>query len=666
MRARAFVALLAISLSAPSVAAAHGADTLQATRFELVERAHTIDVRVDRGLATLVVRRTVANRGPKSDQATFFVAIPQTAVATRLRTSGVDAQGRTVWFEGELMEAEAAAKKYQELTGIGGYYPKDPALLSWRERGLLALQVFPVPGQSTKTVEYTLEMPLEYKDGAYHLELPPFGTEELRASMTVTAAHGEDALTVNGVVPAPAPRTISADRPLALELRPRNVPKVDGALASVPVAEGKHLVRARIAAAPRLSEVPRGAHVVVLFDNSRSMVDAPAGLVAVRSYLGHMTGATVDFLTFDRQVASPIGRGVSVADALTRLSTIVLEPKNGSRLDDALAKADAILQTSPALARRVIIVTDTRMRSELSADKVARSSWKSGALVHLATVEDGAPSALRDDDSEWAGLPRRTGGLFWHAHAPSALEPTTRVVFEEWARPKRIDKLVVRGLPEEVSVSPVLDEGQAIEDFRVAITGSPRVDIQGELWSTPLRATHVATDAEAKVASALVFGSDLFHELSEAEQMVLAMRGGAVSPVTSYLAIEPGVRPSTEGLDWGGVGHGEGVGTGQGFGMGHGSMGGTRHTPRFDKQAFLRRELEAAARHCAVVPTGGTRGIKTSLETTTIELVDIRTLETTPVRDAKVESCVREEMWNVALPADFEAEHDAFDVSITL
>ena len=31
--------------------------------------------------------------------------------------------------------------------------------------------------------------------------------------------------------------------------------------------------------------------------------------------------------------------------------------------------------------------------------------------------------------------------------------------------------------------------------------------------------------------------------------MVLARHGRAVSPVTSYLAIEPGVRPSTEGIE---------------------------------------------------------------------------------------------------------------------
>jgi hypothetical protein len=153
MRAQSIVtslAFLGLAVAAPEIASAHGgSDTLQATRYEVVERSHTIDMKVDRGVATLVVQRTIANRGPKSDQATFFLDIPESAVATRLRTAGVNAQGQTIWFEGELMEAEAAALKYQELTGIGGFYPKDPALLSWRHRGMLALQVFPVPGQST-------------------------------------------------------------------------------------------------------------------------------------------------------------------------------------------------------------------------------------------------------------------------------------------------------------------------------------------------------------------------------------------------------------------------------------------------------------------------------------------------------------------------------------
>lgn len=43
--------------------------------------------------------------------------------------------------------------------------------------------------------------------------------------------------------------------------------------------------------------------------------------------------------------------------------------------------------------------------------------------------------------------------------------------------------------------------------------------------------------------------------------LALAFLGRAVSPVTSYLAIEPGVRPSTAGVP----GRGEGVGTRDAF-----------------------------------------------------------------------------------------------------
>lgn len=311
-----FAGCLFATILVPAVAAA---DSVDATRYEIIERLHAVELKIDRGFATMVVQRVVANTGPRSDQATFHLDIPSTAVATRLRTAGINARGETIWFEGELMEAEAAAKKYQELTGIGGYYPKDPALLSWRSQGLLALQVFPVPPQSTKTVEYTLKLPVTYEHGAYRVELPAMGTDDIAARVRISAAHPEDAVTVNGIVVSDA-ITARAEKPISIELRPHGVPAVDMALASVPFADGKHLVRGRIAAAAHLAEVPYGAHVVVLFDGSRSHHAAAAALAAVRAYLGHMKGATVDFLTFDREVHAPIGRTLPLATALSRLA----------------------------------------------------------------------------------------------------------------------------------------------------------------------------------------------------------------------------------------------------------------------------------------------------------------------------------------------------------
>src|SRR5262249_1609248 len=149
------------------------------TRSELLkETTHEIQLSVARGHADLVVRRTVLNGGDRHDQAMFYIDVPSGAVATSLRTLGMQA-GRPVWFTAELMEAEAAAAKYQELTGIGGYYPKDPALLSFRSQELLALQVFPVAPQTKKTVEYTLKLPTQYSGGRHRLSLPRIGTGEL-------------------------------------------------------------------------------------------------------------------------------------------------------------------------------------------------------------------------------------------------------------------------------------------------------------------------------------------------------------------------------------------------------------------------------------------------------------------------------------------------------
>lgn len=660
---------LVAGLSGFLLPATAAADTVDATRYELVERAHVVDVKVDRGVATLVVQRTVANLGPKSDQATFYLDIPESSVATRLRTAGTDANGHSIWFEGELMEAEAAAAKYRELTGIGGYYPKDPALLSWRAPGLLALQVFPVPAQATKTVEYTLTMPLSYDDGAYRVELPALGTDALRASVRVSAAHPEDAVSVNGVTGSPWAPTggairARADRPITIELRPRGVAAVDTAFASVPIAAGKNLVHGRIAAAPRLAEVPAFAHVVVLFDDSRSHHDAEAGLVAVRAYLGHMTGATVDFLTYDREVRAPIGRSLPVGSALSKLATIKLARRNGSRIDEALARADAILQASPATARRVVVVTDTLTRSELTPEKIGAVPWKSGAVVHVATVTRGESSVSRNDSSAWAILPRRTGGLFWEAFAPSTVDTSARLAFEEWARPERIHKLVVNGLTGELALSDALDEGKAIEHFVLADTATVRVDVAGELWSKPVRVTGAPTAEQNKLAAALFFGSFMVDELSEAEQMKLAMLGRAVSPVTSYLAIEPGVRPSNEGLEWGGRGSAGGVGIGALVGHGHGSLlRGAGGAPIVDREAWLRGQLLSFMKSCAPAA----KEVTASLESTLDEVVDVGRVELAPTRDAKAESCVREEIWKLELPTgSFDNAFEAHTVVATL
>lgn len=69
---------------------------------------------------------------------------------------------------------------------------------------------------------------------------------------------------------------------------------------------------------------------------------------------------------------------------------------------------------------------------------------------------------------------RRTGGVFWNASAPGNVDTNARSTFEEWARPKRIDKLLVGGLTGNFVSPDVLEEGAGIDHFAIADAATSR------------------------------------------------------------------------------------------------------------------------------------------------------------------------------------------------
>ena len=159
-------------------ATAAQADTLTTSLEQpIYEASHTVDIRVAEGIATYTVRRTFVNPGTRSDQAILEIDLPYGAAATGLRI-----RARDRWYSGELMEREKAAALYQEMTGIGPFQPKDPALLSWAWADKLYLQVFPVMAHQVSTVEYTLTAPTRYANGRYWLAYP-------RVDATAAVAH---------------------------------------------------------------------------------------------------------------------------------------------------------------------------------------------------------------------------------------------------------------------------------------------------------------------------------------------------------------------------------------------------------------------------------------------------------------------------------------------
>lgn len=277
--------------------------------------------------------------------------------------------------------------------------------------------------------------------------------------------------------------------------------------------------------------------------------------------------------------------------------------------------------------------------------------------MHVATVVDGGVEVRRDDDDPWSAVPSATGGVLWRAHHPQDIDVTTRETMEEWVRPKRIDHARLLGVTTETDFPESFEEGASFEDWSISASAFKSFTVQGKLWSRTFSARIDTNAADAKLSSALVFGSDLLSELSEPEMMTLAMRGRAVSPVTSYLAIEPGVRPSTEGLDWGV----SGTGSGSGFGNGSGRLFGGHAGPNLDKVDFLRKALAGAANTC------GARGdVLATIETTVAEIVDVHDVEQSSARNTSIESCITEAMWAVTLPLGFRHEHERFELTVKL
>jgi hypothetical protein len=663
----AAIAGLAASASAQDAEPSAGNDSLEGLRGLLEEREHGIELTVTPGHATLVVRRIVENLGKRHDQATWSIHIPETAVATGLRTRGI-LDGRPHWFAGELMEAEAAAAKYRELTGIGGYSPKDPALLSWRRQGILSLQVFPVPPGERKTVGYTVKMPTQYRDGRHELTLPVMGAPSAAATVVVRPARSEDRLLVGGQ-PFPAGgRLVWPDEPaeIVVALAPAWAPAVGGAFAAKRFADGRVLVRYRIEAAPRLGHVPRDAQVIVILDWSRSLSEdeCDAGVAGATAFLRHFHGAAVEVLTVDRQVRRRHRRFVPVGQALGDLAGLSVERRNGSDLDAALALADELLAAAPpGRARRVLLLSDLMTRSALDVATLQRVLRRSGALLHVGTINLGPPALDADFEGPWSAVARATGGLLWLASLSAATDDRASLlsVVEEWARPVRLHRF--RASVPLVDLAPSdgkdaleakqLAEGQSVAGLQIAGAAPPWMQISGQLWAKPVRARFAPDAAEARLWSALVFGQPLRDDLDDKEMLVLARHGGAVSPVTSYLAIEPGVRPSTEGIE-------EAFGVG-GLGLIGTGSGGARIGERtvrapFDHLAWVRDALRPSLAKC-----GYRRSASVTLETTISEVVDVPAVSANERGDR---ACLREATWALDLPDDFTAERKAWTVRL--
>jgi subtilisin-like proprotein convertase family protein len=465
-----------------------------------------------------------------------------------------------------------------------------------------------------------------------------------------------------------------------IEAAPPPMDTASARLGRADASATRSFVRLEVDAAPELRAVPKAPAVVFVVDASHSADPAgiDAQLALAQAYLRHVPDARADVVLYRRRAERLVGRLVA-ADELGRAIERAraqgrLAPGNGSALDEGMALAAQILRGRRGPSR-VVVTTDDLLRTSFD-NRMALPHVRAlppDAIVHVVVTSldtDIKIAERRDDKHALAAIARAGGGVLLHfegavGRPAEALAPSVLGL----VRPIRIDHFAIQGLPADAKVDDddyhdasepsALAEGTG-RRFFIELTRKPaqpaqatkigQVVLTGEIWAQPFRRVVAVAPDFSRATAAFVFGEDRHGDLSRKEMLTVAFFGRAVSPVTSYLAIEPGVRPSTAGLD-----HGEGTGSGYGVGSGRGGMRGGRAI-----KPDLARLLAPAAQECLRKHAAAGARVALRVETTFDEVVDVSIVS----GPAAAATCVAEAAWALRLPEhEFVRQRNSFDVS---
>ena len=423
-------------------------------------------------------------------------------------------------------------------------------------------------------------------------------------------------------------------------------------LGRVVASEAHAFARLEIDVASQLVPLPRRPQVAFVIDASYSVGEPflASELAIVEAYLTHVPDAEVEVIAVRRRAERVFGRFVRAAEVHAQLAAHPIRLGNGSALDEGARLAATVLagRRGPT---RIVITTDELLRSALSPElaRAALDKLAATTIVHVVRPNldnDDVVTLDRDDANPLAALASSHHGIFAMIRGlPAKVEKTLAPIVLELVRPTRIEHVAVSG--GFTLDSDVLREGAGVRLFAKTADAPQRVTLSGMLWSDPITKELVADAAFSRATAAFVFGADEHQDLSPEEMMTVALQGRAVSPVTSYVAYEPGTRPSTIGFPgtigtgrFGTIGRGGG---GSGFGVGRPR----RPTIAVDPVPCLASHPQPAPWH-----------VELAIETTKDEIVDV-TGPSDPLG-----ACLVEMAWTVRLGGEFYEEREHYTVAL--
>ncbi len=441
-------------------------------------------------------------------------------------------------------------------------------------------------------------------------------------------------------------------------------------LGRVEASKNKQFFRLEIDAAPQLRSMPRNIHVVFVIDASKSIGSEglDAQLTVAKSFLRNAPKAKAEFVLYRRHARRLFGDFVPAHGVGPRLAKAetngLFTLGNGSALDEGVRVAGRALGSQRG-SRMIVMLNDNLLRpawhNKTALDLLANIPLHAAHVV-MPQIHDftwvGDARELRDDKHALAPLALRSGGILLRIDNPGEHDKELDSVTLGLVRPTRIDQFQVHGvaLPATHTIPTVLHEGQGVREMAALTVAPSRVRLSGKIWARAFSREVNGPLAFSRATAAFVFSHDMHQDLTIEEQVRVAFAGRVVSPVTSYLAVEPGVRPSDVGLTgtgFGGGGRGEGLGLASVSTVANG--GGT--CPAYD----IKTDVASAANACirAHKPAKGW-SVNMRVFTTYDEVVDV-----VPGghKASALTGCLVDAVWTAALSTcRFDARRDHADV----
>lgn len=453
-----------------------------------------------------------------------------------------------------------------------------------------------------------------------------------------------------------------------IRISPPKIRTLSGRLGRVVAAKNKQFLRVELDVAPRLRPLPRYLSVVFVVDASHSV--HPEGikrqLALARAYLSHVPKARFEVVLYRRFAKRLVGSFARATTFRAQVKTArkkgQLAPGNGSALDEGLALAAKILRGRRGTLR-IVMLSDNLLRPTWTNQRALRALARAprGTITHVVMPSfqsaNSEVTEKRDDKHRLSPLAAKNGGVLLQIAGPARPKHKRLIpVVLGLVRPIRIDHVRVLGLPKGhgLSLPATLKEGVGVREMKQLTRAPRRMTVVGKIWAKTYRKIIRMDRRFTRATAAFVFSHDLHKNLSNAEMMRVAMLGRVVSPVTSYLAIEPGVRPSRVGLE--GLGVGGGGGGGGGFGLGGRGFGfGGRVLPNF-KGLMTPHVKRCVALH---KPKLGW-AVRLRVETTYDEVVDVIARS----KPSALRRCLVEGAWKVRLTSRFDLQRETFQIAL--